>query len=304
MKENLNEDEIDFGIIFRILWSEKKLVIVCLLVFEILAVVRLQIATPTYDVSMTVASPAKDSSRLDTGLLGSVGSLVGLSGVGGQTNFEKYHIIMVSNDVAAGIFADQALVKKLFSGQWDEEVGDWRPPSGIRPLINRGIRFILGMEPWHEPDSETLSAYLKNRIQFTVDKDNGFLKIVINHKRPILAAELLMKLHMEANLIVKDSVRTRTADRVLYLNQTLPDVRLDSHRDVLIEMLSTEGQKLITVEADKEFAAELVESPFVPRARATPDVKMTILLMGFLGGLFGLIIVLWKSREQLKEAWN
>lgn len=303
MKENPNEDEIDFGIIFRIIWSEKKLLAICVLIFEVLAVARLQLATPTYDVSMIVASPTKETSALDRGILGSVGGLMGLAGVGGQTNFDKYQVIMVSSGVAEQMLHNQDFAKRLFAGQWDEKAGEWQPPGGVRPLVRRAIRFSLGMEGWHQPDSEIMSGYLRGKVQFDVDKDNGFLEITVNHTNPELAVELLQALHQETNRIVRDAASIRTANRIAYLTQTLPGVKLDSHRDVLIEMLSTEGQKMIMVEADNEYAAEIVTPPVVPRKRATPEVSVMILMMGILGGVIGICLVFWKSREQLRKAW-
>lgn len=304
MTDKQNEEEIDFAVIFRIIWSAKKLITVCFVAFEVLAVVLLHILTPTFNISMIVASPERQQSGLDGGLFGSVGSLMGLVGVGGQTNFDKYRVILVSNQVARNIVADQEFARMLYAGHWDDQSGEWRPPRDLAFLIKSGIKFGLGMEPWRRPDEQFMSAYLKKRLQFSVDKESGFLTVKINHEIPELAAELLVRLHLEANRVIRDATGIRTSNRIAYLNDTLPNVHLDSHRNVLIEMLSTEGQKMIMVEADQEFAAEMIEAPVVPKVKSTPNAVTMVVLLGLLGGLVGTVAVLWKSREQVREAWG
>jgi uncharacterized protein involved in exopolysaccharide biosynthesis len=102
--------------------------------------------------------------------------------------------------------------------------------------------------------------------------------------------------------MVKKSKRADSIARISYLDQKLQTVTFADQRSILIALLAQEQQKLMLIEADKDFVAQIIDPPIVPKSPSSLSPVTIALISAVMGTLLAGIILMLMSEERLERS--
>lgn len=284
------DEEIDLLAMVAAFAKHWKLMLVAACALELLALVYLNVANKQYMSVMVVAPASEDMNDIQSGLLGSFGSALGLLGAGGQSDFSKYRVTIHSNQLAQKLVEDEALASRLFPSDWNAEEGEWRAPRGVVAGLKGVVKALLGMGSWAPPNYQDFKEEVLEKVYVSLDNDTGFLTVAYENADAALAQQLLERIHIESNELIRENAEKKTRARIDYIERILPTKTLGDDRDVLTKILLQEGQKMMMVKADSEFAGEMVEEPNRSQVPSSPQPFKVLFMAGLLGVVLGAVV--------------
>lgn len=265
-----------------------------ILIFLSLAILKLNLSEKEYIASIVVGSTSAEGEGSNLGRYASLASIAGVNLSLGRTgDFDKYESLLISTDQIQNLIDDNPdILPTIFGGEWDEKDQVWKRPGGVGSVVRSLIHFLLNGPKWQEPSVERLTNYLRSKIVITKNPKNGFLTILYENRDSDFAARLVLALHRSADDLVRSRAEVRTFQRLSYLSEILERSLTNAQRDALIQLLLEENQKMMMIQVDESFVAEIVQFPLVSKIPSSPQPIVTILLAclaGFIFGCFGII---------------
>lgn len=298
--DNDDFDPLDLKKLAIQIISGWRVLVVSLAFFSSVAVVYLNMTDEKFEAKVVIASTKGEDKNNALGRYSSLASMAGISfSVGGEGGFNKYESLLTSVDQMQVLIDNNPwLLRTVFKREWDEEGGDWREPRGVlSTLKSLVIRSVLNGADWQPPSAERLSKGLKEEIVVTKDPDTGFLTIIFENADAEFASWLVVALHRSADNLLRVREKVRTLQRIGYLSETLDDTQLSEQRAILIELLSDEQQKMMMIEADEDFVAEIVQFPVISTIPTQPRPKGVMFLACLVALAFGCFVILTFSFE-------
>lgn len=266
-----------------------RVLLVSLLVCLSLAVLKLNLSEKEYAASIVVGSSSSESSGGDLGGYASLANLAGINLSAGRTgDFDKFESLLVSTDQMQELIDDYPdILMTVFGHEWDEVEGTWKEPGGVGSMVRSLIHFFLNGPEWQEPSVERLTRYLRDKVSITKNPKNGFLTILYEHPDSDFAARMVLALHKSTDNLVRARAEVRTAERLDFLTETLATVHNNAQRDALIQLLMEEQQKMMMIQVDETYVAEIIQFPLVSKTPSSPQPVITILLAILAGLIVG-----------------
>ncbi len=271
-----------------------RFLLLVLLIFLSLAILKLNLSEKGYSASIVVGSTSTEGEGSGISQYASLASLAGVNLSLARTgDFDKYESLLISTDQIQNMIDDNPdILPTIFSGEWDEKDKVWKKPSGVGSVVQTLIHFFLNGPKWQEPSVERLTRYLKDKIVITKNPKNGFLTILYENRDSDFAARLVLALHRSTDGLVRSRAEVRTSQRLSYLSGNLERSLTNAQRDALIQLLMEENKKMMMIQVDESFVAEIVQFPLASKTPSSPQPVVTVLLAslaGFIFGCFGII---------------
>lgn len=288
-------DSLDLQELVLKIISGWRVLVLSVMLFSILAVVFLNVSEKQYEAKMIVTSTKGEGG---TGGLGKYSSLANMAGInlseGGEGGFNKYENFLTSPDQMQALIKENPhILRVLFGGEWSSQSKGWKEPGGVVSFVKKVVvRPFLNGSKWQPPSAERLAMHLQEKLILSKDMDTGFLTIIYEHPDAEFGAWLVGALHKSADNLLRSRERVRTDQRLDYLSETLAGTGNRAQREVLIELLSDEQQKMMMIEADESYVAEIVQFPVVSKIPTQPKPILTMLMAGLLGLVFGCFVVM------------
>jgi hypothetical protein len=153
--------------------------------------------------------------------------------------------------------------------------------------------------PWHEPNGESLLAFINYNITIEQDPRKPYMaKIVMNYGDKEFAMQFLTRLHKAADEMLRERAIKRTNDYIAYLSNTLSKVTVAEHRLALAQALSEQEKAAMIAKSGQPFAAEVLEEPWANSYPSFPQAFQTLARWGFIGAMAGaaLALLFWTIR--------
>lgn len=302
-KPSNSNDEIDLRDLFVSLWHGKYLIVFCILISIAFASLYLRAAERKYSVNYVFKSVASENAGPNLGGLGGLASLAGVTLPSSSSgDFLTFKFLLKSEEVAEFLANDPPLIRAMFKNEWDQDAGIFRkPPDGTLSPYKRLLKGILtgrGDASYVAPNAARIAYWIKNNLQYSEDRDSGFLTLSSETSNPELLLAVMKKITFEADQLLKVRYIESAEQTMVFYQQQLSKARAREHREALAKLIAQEDQKLMLASKGTYFVAEPVTQPSVSLTPTSPKASLVLALSFVLGGFFGAAIVL--IRKALK----
>lgn len=217
--------------------------------------------------------------------LGAVASIVGLSLGGTQARRSEYIALLSSRRLIAEFIASKDLLPVLYAGSWDAANGAWNSSGSNRepPTINSAI------------------AYFSNKVLFVVeDRKTGLVRISIEWSDPELAATWANDLVSLVNADVRKTTIADAKSTLEFLNTEVQRTSEIQIRDGIYRLIEGSLSRIALANVQQEYALKILDPARAPDPQqfVRPRPLLAAIAGAVLGGGFGLLVLLWRSRRE------
>ncbi|MCM2344549.1 MAG: hypothetical protein NDJ24_08315 [Alphaproteobacteria bacterium] len=151
-------------------------------------------------------------------------------------------------------------------------------------LLDRRWRWDRGVTFTHP---ERLSVYLNKRVNLEPVGHSPLRRLTYHHPDPVFGQQVLRALYNDTDSSIREEVRKKTSDRILWLRETLKQTSDPDHRRMLTSLLLQQEQVGMILALNEPFAALVVEPPSVSAKPVWPDARIIFPALGLMGGMLG-----------------
>lgn len=302
--EDNDTSRISLGLIAHIARERNRLIFGTIGGFLLLTILYLQVATPTYPVSMQVAPAVGSGSQAGGGL----GALAKLGGVnlgdasGGGLQFELFRKALTTRETGDKLARNQPLMRLMFPAEWSQSEGRWvEPRSLLRPLVNV-VKRVLGVpvRPWAAPDGTRVAQYVSDNLEIYEDTKSPILTLTIQSDRPAVTQQFLVALTDAVDRQLRERALRRAQDYTAYLTSELQKETVTQYRQSLMDHLAEQQQTLMMASARVSFSMQVFSEPSYPQKPTAPKAPILLVSGLVFGFLFGVILAVWSERRRLR----
>ena len=290
-------EEIKLGQILRQIWFGKVVFALTIPVGLAIAVLLMWILTPKYTAEMIVspsvnlAGKQGESSGSSSGLLSLISSR---SNEEVASPFTQFQELLRSPEVAKNLDQKHNLLQIIYAESWDGEKKAWREPHGWFASVKKWIREGLNVPASPPPNYQSLAQQLSKIVTITQKQRTSLWTVSVVYKDPVVAHDLLVWMHDEADAIVRQLASRRTQANVDYIISTLPTVTVNEQRAALTSLLLQQEFNMMMLHSNTSYSAEMLEPLEIPLTRTSPNTLLVFALcvVGALGvGAIGAALV-------------
>ena len=247
--------------------------------------------TPSYEASLVVqpSGGSEGISASQVRISSALGIAVGRSSQ--ASTFGRLEVLIGSVTLAEKLQEQHNLLQEIYTGQWNDESGEWERPVGKDFERDQKIRRFFGLPQWSPPNVEDLARYLGGVIKIREAESEGFFDVTVSHSNPDFALKILTLAYFAADDMARDQDLVESETRRNYIQAQLREASLVDSRQALIGLLTGEERKAMLLSSNLPYAARIIEPPFVSSRPEEPSLRSKILVPSFLWGLAGLVLV-------------
>lgn len=279
------QTSFDSARIFALAWTARRAIFVGAIAGFALGVVVLHFMPREY-TSYVVLRPKQEDSVLGHGGIlggGALSGLVGMFGLGSPGDLDAFNEVLTSDALADALIRQHPdLLPTLFPGSWDERTHSYLRTGALAEAKDT-IGNVLGLGPWHPPGTAELAKFLQTNVSVASDFKTKFVTISYTDKDPVFARNLVVWMYSTADDLIRKTARDGAAARIHYLHSMLPMENQVETREALIELLASEEQRMMMVQADQYFSFVPVKLPLVPSRPNPPLTKLLLTVFSLLG---------------------
>lgn len=255
------EGEVDFIVLWRVLWSYKYLIALIAGLFVAVAVVLALTATSIYRAEVVIVE-SSDSNASGVGTLTKrLGGLAGLAGIDlGSSGGNGAN--------AMAILKSRRLVEEFI--QRNKLLATLYPRAKRPPTL------------WY-----AVTRFRTDVLSFRDDKRGNTTTLAINWTDPVIAAAWANGFVALAN----DVIRTRSMEdskrNIAYLNDQIAHTTVIEVQRVMYGLIENEIKTLMLASGREEYAFTVVDPAVAPEVRLRPQRTSMVVFGGLLGLLAG-----------------
>lgn len=261
------------------------------------------IQQPNIYKSETLLMPANSSSSGLGGLsssLGGLGGMASLAGISlpesGNDNSKLALALLESYDFLGEFIENNDMLIPLMASEgWDL--------ASDKLIINPNIydeqnkKWVRQVKLPLQAKPSTQEAYKELKKLMSVDQQSKskFVHLSIKFYSPKLASEWTNKLVVSINERLRTVDMLQSQKSIDYLNnlvKTSPQVKL---QEVFSSLLEEQIKSKMLTEVRNDYVFKVVDKAIVPELKHEPSRALIVIIAGFLGGIIGIIIVLYRS---------
>ncbi len=264
---------------------------------------------PNVYTAQTLLMPTSEDSGGLGGLAGNLGGLAAMAGVSlpeGKTDNVKLALELVETQSFLGSFIeDNDLIVPIMAAEgWDEASNE---------LIIDPDKYDVNTKTWvRKPKlprkvipstQETYEALLK-LITVEQDPKSKFVKLSVDFYSPFIAAEWTQKLVDKLNQSIRLRDKQEATESIAYLEKLSQESNVYGLRNMFSSLMEEQIKSRMLAEVRIDYVFKIVDPAVVPELKSKPKRSIIIVVAGFLGGIVGIIIILFRTGRQAHIAAN
>lgn len=281
-------DDITLGQFISSLWRKKWLILLGGLLGAGLLFLYTFTIPVRYEASALLVSPSgQTNNSLPFGDISSLASQFGLNR--GNDTFAQYNALLTSHRVAKILWEDKAVVDSFF-------VRDPKNPAAYKKLesgiwLKRKLDRLFGVERNVRPDYTALKAILDSIVVMDTSGTDGIRQLRVRHGDPEMAKHILLRLHQEANTILKEKLQQDALQAIQHFSKSANKISELSMRNFVFKLLEEKERELLLSSVDTPVGATMLDytSGTLEAVSPRPFLNMVI---GFMLGIFGTTSIL------------
>ena len=258
---------------------------------------------PNIYTAETVLMPVEeDSSKLDgmAGNLGGLASLAGLSlGDKGDTNSQLALKLFESKEFLMKFIDKYDLVVPIMAAEsWDLASNTLLINPELYDVENK--KWIRSAKAPRKPEPSLLETYEKFITLLEVEQEpkTKFVKVKIEFFSPHLAAKWTRDLVGMVNEEIRGYDKQEAEDSIQYLEELAQSSNLSDLRKVFTTLMEEQLKSKMLAEIRKDYVFKVVDPAIAPELKSAPKRAIIVVVAGFLGGIIGIIIILFRTGRQ------
>jgi len=265
-------------------WRHRILMAVCVLLVAAAAGGASFLMKPRYEAAVVMIPVKSDDLRqaLGTSLTGQLSGLASLAGVntGGAGNKDEYLEFLRSRGFIRRFIADNALLPVLFADDYDAATGRWTvdDPDDV-PTLADGVKYF---------DDHVLAIDEERRTTIVT--------LAITWTDREIAAKWANELATRVNRELQARAIREAQASLNYLYAELGKATVLEVRQSIYKVIESQIKTAALANVREQYAYRIIDSAVAPDADdpASPKLLVMVLLGAVLGGMLGVVIVLWK----------
>jgi hypothetical protein len=257
-------------------------------------------------VASVMVSPQEGLAR-SAGISGLQG-LSALAGAGalGESSapfdpFLRFTQTLTSVSVADRMTKEPWVMATIFKSQWDPATRSWRVPSTVGSSVANAVRSILGLRPWHPPDSKSLQSILESRIDIVKFGRYPAYTISLRDADPMTAQRLLSLTLRTNDGLIHDDAQSRILATINYLERRLAVERELDRRNVLNQLLLEQERSLMATQAGGTYSAKIIDEMSISAsARNKVEWSAVSFIVSFLLSMYALTA--WRRKVAKRKS--
>lgn len=294
-----NKEELTLYGLFSIFFNNWKILTFCGFFAATVALVW-AINQPNVYTAKTVVMPASDENMGLAGLAGNLGGLAAMAGVNlpeGQANKSKLAVEVLKTQAFLGDFIEEQGIKVAIMA-----ANGWEPQKD-ELLINEK-KYDVSTNKWvrkvdfprsTEPSIQETYEEFKKLIKVEIEPKTKFVTIELDFYSPILAADWLEKLVLKINEDMRLRDKQEAQESIEQLAKLSKNSNVQGLSSTFASLMEEQIKTLMLTEVRKDYVFKVIEPPVVPELKSKPKRAIIIVVAGFVGGVIGIIIVLFRS---------
>lgn len=254
-------------------------------------ILRLQ---PTYESGALLMAKETKGDAPTGGAAGLATKLLGVGGLGQDTQFDKFKKFWGSRDVAARmIAADPSVLRKTFPQNWNTKTGQWRTAPHTAPeFLSAFFNGLFGMKQVYEPGSTDLADYIRRSIPLQEEDTGTALRVNYSSPDAQWAYHLLQTAIAQTDATVRDAEHRRSTEFINFARDRLGHETNVEYQQALIDTLRQYEMSNMYAQAGENFSFQYVEHPVVPARYAFPRPLLFTLLALVFANLTAIFVIL------------
>lgn len=289
-------DDIDLSELWAILWQGKKLIIILTSFFAIISIIyALSIPNIYRSESILVA---RDSQEIG-GSLSQYAGLASMAGVSlpGSKGNEVTEIIEIikSRDFIRHLLQLKDIKPLIMAA---ERYNFSSKRISFNPQIydvetNTWTRKATEYQPSEPSHLEVHKMYI-DMLSINHDKASGIISINIEHISPVFAKNFLDLIILEANSRKRERDINSSSEALTYLQTELSKTSLAEIKESIHQIMQSQLETQMMARINEEYGLIIIEPPFTPEEKSSPNRALICILITLLGGLISFITVLFR----------
>jgi uncharacterized protein involved in exopolysaccharide biosynthesis len=236
-------------------------------------------------------------------LAGNLGGLASMAGIGlgdSSNDNTKLALQLVKSRAFIGEFIQEndLLAPVMAADGWDLQTGNL---TYNKSLYNQATKkWLRQVKAPLKPEPSLLEAHGQFLKLLSVEQDSKtkFVKISIEFYSPTLAADWLRKLVLKLNNKIRELDVDEANSSIEYLEKLANESPVSGLQMVFSSLLEEQIKSKMLAEVRQDYVFKVVDPAIAPDKKSKPQRALIIIIAGFLGGIIGLIIVLYRSGKK------
>jgi uncharacterized protein involved in exopolysaccharide biosynthesis len=260
------------------------------------------IQQPNIYKAETVLMPVTDDKGGLGALAGSLGGLASMAGIGGDTGNDntKLALQLVKSRAFISEFIEKydLLVPIMATEGWDLPSNTLiYNPNFYDPETKEWLRKVNAPFKPKPSLQEAHAAFLK-MLSIEQEPKTKFVKISIEFYSPEMAADWVTKLVTLLNDKIRNIDIEEADNSIKYLAQLASSSPISGLQTVFSGLMEEQIKSKMLAQVRTDYVFKIVDPAIAPERKAKPQRALIIIIAGFLGGIIGLVIVLFRSGKQ------
>lgn len=282
--------QMDFTIydIIRFYRDHARIFIVALGAIFIVSLTLFLVSTKQYQSSMDVLPPEmrKQNQNVAGGL---AQALMGESS--SSPEFSNFLTSLGSVQLGEKLMADPAIASVVFEEQWDAQTERWHKPSGLRPMLGRGLRSVFGLTPWAPPTAFDMRNYIVGHVNVSKVRDSRASRLAYKHRDPAFAKLFLKKVVEELDEILRAQKIETIKRENDELRGRFAQEQNSSVREYMVRWISENENKTVETESAEFFSFQVLDPISVNPQPVSPQPVFSIII-SIIISIFGGVLVM------------
>lgn len=276
---SVDGDEIDLLELIRTLLQEWKTIVLITVICTGLAFTYSLSVSDVYKAKALLA-PAQEEETAASSLLNKFGGLVAIAGVKDRDDAYMSRVLgtLNSHKFLSGFINENNLLTQIFAERWN----------------NESITRFLGNNEEEKSVADAV-AFLSDNITIEQVKGSSLYSLEVSTNDANLSAVICNQLIETLNYQFRKIALQNSLKRIEYLNQELAKTKLQDMRTVLFNLMTTEKQKAMISNIEKDAAFEVIDPAVAPAAPEKQKRKLILVLGGVCGGFLSIFAVFFSQ---------
>ncbi len=132
-------------------------------------------------------------------------------------------------------------------------------------------------------------------MDVSMDADNGFIRISIEHKSPEFALLFLSNYIKEADSFFRQKDLDDANSSLEFLNKKIPNLGFADIKKSASDLYKTNLNKKMIAEIKEYYLLEVIEEPFLPEKKSWPQRSLVVILITFIGTFLSWLFTIFKT---------
>lgn len=258
---------------------------------------------PNVYTAETTLMPVEGEGPDLSGLAGNLGGLAAMAGLnlnddkGGNA---KLALELVKSREFIGEFIEEneLLVPLMAAEGWDLATDTLLIDPNKYDTQNK--KWVRQVEAPFKPEPSLLEAHAEfvKLLEVEQDPKSKFVKLSLDFYSPYLAADWAAKLVKKLNERIRNMDLTEADRSIAYLQKMAAEIQLAELKIVFSTLVEEQLKSKMLATVKKDYVFEVVDPAVAPELKSKPKRALIVIIAGFLGGIVGIFIILFREGKR------